>query len=555
MSRLDIHLGGRRIIECPVREREVTIGRSPNATISLPDAEISRVHARIRYANGRHEILDQSINGTIVDGQDISGPQPLRDGSTIRIGSYQIIYSAKDSAIPAPTSVNIAFPTRLLRCDGRQVTCSEARLEVSPPGKTPPYQVTLPDRPVNLGKSPACDIVLTDEFVSRVHARLVPVADGWRIEDLGSRNGTRINGRETGAALLASGDRIQTGQTRLQFHQKVFPGTLDEDDGESGREIFAGNSASIVSLRKLAARIAPSNAPVLVLGETGTGKEQYARLLHLLSGRSGKPFVAVNCGALPENLVESELFGHERGAFTGAEHSRAGLFVTASEGTLFLDEIADLSLQGQVKFLRAIESGEVRPVGATAPVIARPRIIAATHADLLERVRDGRFREDLFHRLNVIAVQLPPLKDRASDIEGLAAGFLESGRTFTPEAIQKLRQHSWPGNVRELRNVVERSAILCPDPDIGPSFVQTGNGTAAVFPGPYLESHPEFTGKTLDEIEAEILRRVLADAGGIQARAARLLGLSRGSLHGKLTRHGIISRQENLAEPEPDHTG
>jgi len=363
-----------------------------------------------------------------------------------------------------------------------------------------------------------------------------------------------VNGRETGAALLSSGDRIQIGQVKITFLQKLHREPLaeapagrhgTETPAGPGSDCFRGSSTAAVNLRRLAARIAPSNAHVLILGETGTGKEVFARLLHSLSDRAGKPFEPVNCGALPENLLESELFGHEKGAFTGADDRRDGLFAAAAEGTLFLDEIAELPLTGQVKLLRAIESGEIRPLGSQTTLTARPRILAATHADLPARVQDGRFREDLYHRLNVIAVKLPPLRDRMSDLDELAASFLENGRVLSGEALRKLRQHGWPGNVRELRNVIERAAVLSDSPVIGPEAIATGDGAASALPGGYLDVHPEFRGKTLDQIEAEILRRVLSDAGGVQNRVAKILGLSRGSLHGKLIRHGIISPDQD----------
>ncbi len=555
MARLDIYIGGRRIVECPVRGSDVVLGRSPAATVVLPSPEISRVHARIRPDGNRCELIDESVNGTLLNGQEFTKPQTLMDGAVIQIGPYRIVFSTKDGGPPVPTAVNMAYPTRLLRIEGSTIASLEARLEIVPPAKGPPYTFALTDRPVTAGKSPTCDLVLADDFVSRVHARLTPVPEGWRIEDLSSRNGTKVNGRETGAALLTGGDRIQIGQTKLIFHQKIVREPLasgrpapdqagSEADG-SGSDYFRGSSTAAVHLRQLAARIAPTAAHILILGETGTGKEIFARLLHSLSDRAGRPFEAVNCGAIPENLLESELFGHEKGAFTGADERRDGLFATAAGGTLFLDEIAELPLAGQVKLLRAIESGEIRPLGSQAAVIARPRILAATHADLAARVEKGRFREDLFHRLNVIAVKLPPLRDRLSDLPELVQSFLAGERSLSGAALRKLMQHDWPGNIRELRNVVERAAVLSPDNQIGPESIALEADSGDPLRGGYLDSHPEFRGKSLDQIEAEILRRVLADADGIQNRVAKILGLSRGSLHGKLVRHGLIAADKD----------
>ncbi len=548
VPRIEIHLDGRRIIECPMGDREVVLGRSPDATVVLPASEVSRVHARIRPAAGGYELAESGVNGTFLNGRELTGRATLSDGDEIRIGPYSLRFRLAPAAPASPTPVNVSRPTRLLRLDAGGVTVAEADLEVEPPGKVPKFKFSLPERTVVIGKGAGSDLVLADEFVSRAHARLVPVPDGWRIEDLGSRNGTRVNNRDTGAALLADGDRIRIGETRLTFRQKIrrepevaLLESAEDGEADAGASVFRGSHPSVVKLRRLARRIAPSGATVLVLGETGTGKEVFARLLHELSSRAGRPFVAVNCGALPAGLVESELFGHEPGAFTGATARKTGLFVAAGEGTLFLDEAGELTPEAQVKLLRAIEGGEVRPVGARETLRANPRIVAATCADLKAMVRSGRFRDDLYYRLNVVPVHLPPLRERRSDIPELAASFLGEGRALSAAALDRLKSHDWPGNIRELRNTVERAAILSPGEVIGPEAVLPG--AAAVLPDgvPYLDSRPEFLGKNLDEIEKEIIRRVLADAGGVPARAAKLLGLTRSSLRGKMIRYGLAA--------------
>jgi len=546
VPRIEIHLDGRRIIECSVEDREVVLGRSPGATVVLPAPEISRVHARIRPAAGGYELAESGVNGTFLNGRELAGRAALSDGDEIRIGPYSLRFRLGAGAPASPTPVNVARPTRLLRLDAGGVTVAEADLEVELPGKVPKFRFGLSDRAVLIGKGAGSDLVLGDEFVSRAHARLVPVPDGWRIEDLGSRNGTRVNNRDTGAALLADGDRIRIGETRLIFRQKIRrePDTPVPESEDAGASVFRGSHPSVVRLRRLARRIGPSGATVLVLGETGTGKEVFARLLHELSPRAGRPFVAVNCGALPAGLVESELFGHEPGAFTGATARKTGLFVAAGEGTLFLDEVGELTPEAQVKLLRAIEGGEVRPVGAKETLRANPRIVAATCADLKAMVRAGRFRDDLYYRLNVVPVQLPPLRERRSDIPELAASFLGEGRELSAAALDRLKGHDWSGNVRELRNTVERAAILSPGEVIGPGAVLPGVVAALPDGVPYLESRPEFLGKSLDEIEKEIIRRVLADAGGVPARAAKLLGLTRSSLRGKMIRYGLIAGEE-----------
>jgi serine/threonine-protein kinase PknK len=231
-----------------------------------------------------------------------------------------------------------------------------------------------------------------------------------------------------------------------------------------GRFGMIGAAPALKAVFELIERVAPSDVPVLIHGETGTGKELVARALHQLSRRAKKTFLAENCAAVPASLLESELFGHKKGSFTHAIADRPGHFVTASGGTLFLDEIGDMPLEMQAKLLRALETGEVRPVGASQTVHVDVRVVAATHRDLQAMVRERRFREDLFFRLNVIRIELPPLRERAGDVELLVrfflARFLDPGATIAPEALAALGTYSWPGNVRQLENELRRSAAL-----------------------------------------------------------------------------------------------
>ncbi len=305
-----------------------------------------------------------------------------------------------------------------------------------------------------------------------------------------------------------------------------------------------------------AVRIAGHDVPVLILGESGTGKERFARAIHAASRRAAEPFVAQNCGAIPFELVESELFGHVRGAFTGATHDRQGRFVAADRGTLFLDEIGDLPPAAQVKVLRVVESGEVTPVGASRPVRFDTRILAATNADLSARVASGSFRADLYHRIAVGILHLPPLRDRGVDIEPLVRGVHEEvceelavqpefkPRQLTDAAVQRLARYPWPGNLRELRNVLVRLVIWSPGSEILESDVEheTGGETASV--KPELLGRPLGQGFQIDALKAELeshyIRRALREARGNKAEAARLLGLgSAPTLTGRMRRYGI----------------
>ncbi len=286
---------------------------------------------------------------------------------------------------------------------------------------------------------------------------------------------------------------------------------------------------------------AATGTPVLLLGESGTGKELLARALHEESARRGKPFLAVNCSAIPETLLESQLFGHRRGAFTDAREDRRGLFQEADGGTLLLDEIGDMAPTLQAKLLRVLQEREVHPLGAPAPVAVDVRTIAATHRDLGSLVRDGAFRQDLYYRLNVVSVRVPPLRERLEDLLPLAVHFLEkhgkrlgrSACTLSPEVVDVLRRHGWPGNVRELENAIERALVLGRDDVIRVADLPEALREPASSPP------RAFTPQPLADVEREHILRALRSVRNNKAAAARLLGFDRKTLYRKLRTYGI----------------
>ena len=290
---------------------------------------------------------------------------------------------------------------------------------------------------------------------------------------------------------------------------------------------------------RLADRVAASDASILITGESGVGKELIARAVHGSSDRAGKPFVAVNCGAIPENLVESELFGHVKGAFTGAVRDRPGLLVEAQGGTVFLDEIADLPLQMQVKLLRVLQERELRPVGAEKTVKINLRVICASHRRLQDEVAAGRFREDLFYRLNVVSLELPALAQRREDIPLLAQHFMASlaqryGKpltAFAPGALELLAAAAWPGNVRQLQNVVEKCVVLATAPLIPPSLVQRALSHQVGDMLPFDEARREF--------ERDYLTQLLKLTAGNVSQAARLAQRNRTDFYALLARHQL----------------
>jgi two-component system, NtrC family, response regulator AtoC len=347
-------------------------------------------------------------------------------------------------------------------------------------------------------------------------------------------------------ALVAAVERaLATSRTRRQI------ATLSSDKrAASALEAIVGRSSAIEQVRTMIGRLAASDTTtVLIEGESGSGKEVVARAIHFESARRDHPIMQVNCAALPEHLLESELFGHERGAFTDAHTMKRGLFETAEGGSVMLDEIGDLPPGGQAKLLRLLENKTFRRVGGVAELRADVRVIAATNVNLEERVSEGRFRADLFFRLNVVRVVVPSLRDHQEDVPTLVAHFIarfnqelkRSVRGVSPAAMELLRAYHWPGNVRELRNVIERAFILHAGPEeIRPEHLTPElRRTAPARPKERLVPTVEEQGLVLDDVERKLIAEAMERSSGNQSKAARLLGVSRDTLRYRLKKHGM----------------
>ena len=322
--------------------------------------------------------------------------------------------------------------------------------------------------------------------------------------------------------------------------------------GPAKFENMVSSAPNMLKVFKMIEQVAPTTATVLISGETGTGKELVARAIHKRSNRHGRPFVAINCGALTDSILESELFGHERGSFTGALERRIGKFELASGGTLFLDEIGNISEAMQVKILRVIEEGELQRIGGNETVRVDLRILAATNANLAEEVKKGTFRKDLFYRLNVVHLHLPPLRERRSDIPLLARFFIEKYRKalgksthiISAQAIHQLSVYGWPGNVRELENVVEKSIIFSVGDRI--DAVQLDDGVATEASG---QSSMEWQGnlkKSLEQAEKKFIHMVLAKHGGRIDKSAQELGVETRTLHRKMRQHSLLKSKYRI---------
>ncbi len=440
------------------------------------------------------------------------------------------------------------------------------------------------EKPVcTLGRSAVCDLPLNDRAVSGTHCEIEAVEGGWVLRDLGSTNGCFLGEVRLREAVLPLGARVRVGATTLQIEPGRGSVEIPLSQGDRFHDLV-GRSVAMRQVFAQLEKIAPLDVTVLVAGETGTGKELVARALHRGSKRASGPLIVQDCSALPRDLVESVLFGHEKGAFTGATERRAGSFEQAHGGTLFLDEVGELPLDLQPKLLRVLEQREVRRVGGSTTQAVDVRVIAATHRDLRAMVAAGTFREDLYYRLGVMTVELPPLRARRDDVPLLAQSLLDGfckrypemgPRSFAPAVLDRLASNPWPGNVRELRNVVERAASLCDGPEItvddlmpagvirppvAPVATMAARSTDAVIAGAAsglgeqgvpdeLAALPfkDAKARVLEAFEPSYLRALLEKHRGNITRSANAAGLTRYHLRELCKRYGL---RDTDNEPE-----
>jgi len=416
--------------------------------------------------------------------------------------------------------------------------------------------LALGARPVVVGAHASCDLVLVDPQVSRRHAELSVVPEGIRIKDLGSTNGTWWQGTKVGEVVVPSGATVKFGETPVRISAADAMSLPPSEHDQFGA--MAGKSVAMRELFAVLEMAAPSEATVLIEGESGTGKELAARAIHEASARAKGPFVVVDCSAISEALFDSHLFGHVRGAFTGADRERRGAFVEASGGTLFLDELGELPLSGQAKLLRALEAQTVQPVGADRPIAVDTRVVAATHRDLARMVAAKELRFDLFYRLAVVHVALPPLRERLEDLPHLIATFYRGRNTeagpIDGDNLERMRRHAWPGNVRELRNVLERAwAMSAPGAKfrdlrlwLDPGATQPQHAEVIDTALPFKEAKERWN----DHFERRYVAMVFGSNASNVTRAADHAGLSRRHFRELLYKHGLVERPGDDSDPE-----
>lgn len=420
--------------------------------------------------------------------------------------------------------------------------------------------------PYAIGRTPESTVFLDDPAVSRRHAEISFQQGKWVLRDLGSRNGTLLNSLPINQVNISVNDRITIGPVEFVVIHRgggapiADPVSLDDTirtapvDTDVAMGVI-GSSPQIAAVIATAARVAPLDVPVLIRGETGTGKELISRALHGLSPRRKLAFVAVNCGSLAEGLVESVLFGHEKGSFTGADVGRPGRFEEADGGTIFLDEVGELPTSAQASLLRVLEEKVIRRLGGARDLRVDVRVIAATNRDMERALREGSFRSDLYHRLNVVEIVIPPLRERKEDIASIAEHFLpEVGMTVRGEpmrltrgALEKMHAHDWPGNVRELRNILSRAAVRATGPEVraediaftDPGYSARETAVPVSDPDVIEGGSPQRLSDRMAHAEADIVRAALEAEGWNRSAAARRLGVSEGKIRKCIRDYGI----------------
>jgi DNA-binding NtrC family response regulator len=549
MSELAFFRHGEELLRVALGDR-TAIGRAPECDVSLPDPALSRVQAVVERRGDRFHLVDRSGRGTRVGGDEVP-EAALTDGAEIALGTWRALFRAAGGALDHETRPSGGTQ---VRASGEPAEAAPpARLRVRAGGRERTVPVTRAG--VTVGKDPTCDAPIDDPFVSSRHLRIEARAGCWTLVDLGSTNGTYLSGARVAQAELPFGVPIALGDAEIVLEPREAP----EPARPESYEGMLSRDPAMRQVFELVDRVGASDAAVTILGETGTGKELVARALHTRSARREGPFIPVNCSAIAATLIESELFGHETGAFSGAERLRKGAFEEADRGTIFLDEIGELPLDLQPKLLRVLELGEVKRVGASRPIQVNVRILAATHRDLRAAVRAGKFREDLFYRLCVVPITVPPLRRRKGDVRALAELFLAraapraTALRFTEDALAKLDAYDWPGNVRQLKNVVQRALLFRGEGAHVSGAAITFEDTR-IAPGDTGDDDTVYVrGLTLEEIEREAIRLSLRRNRGKRAAVVKELRIAKSTVMKRIGQWGLHDEGRTPGEaPEPD---
>jgi transcriptional regulator with AAA-type ATPase domain len=510
-----------------LHRHENVCGGSVLDDVFIPDDEgVAPEHFVVYDMGGRCRVADPGGKGIAVNGAAVREAE-IREGDVVTAGRSRLRLARARQARRIGGGTDVLEDTRSALAPGTRAVLSFVDESRDP--------VELTARTTKIGARPSCDLCIDAQYVSAVHCFIHREEKGYRIKDNDSTNHVYVNDAKVTDSPLPDGAIVRIGLTELRF--RLYP---PEDPSIRFQGMVGASKAMKKAFEELRIAGEAAGEPnVLVTGETGTGKEMAARAIHALSKRKDRPLVILNCAAIPRDLIESELFGHVKGAFTGAQQARDGLFTEADGGTLFLDEIGEMPVELQPKMLRAIAEGEVKKVGATAVTHVSVRIVAATNRDLSKAVAEGTFREDLLYRLEGFTVALPPLRDRGADVSLIADAILAARdlpKTLGRAARKKLEKHDWPGNVRELRNVLTQAYTRSPTGEIGPEAIvlRQSNLSDRVSYGARLRP-----GMTLEEIEKAAILDELARQNGHRERTAKALGIGVSTLRGKLKAWGV----------------
>ena len=463
MLRLQFYKNSEAIFEYQTEDHFFRLGRGPKSEISIPDSRISRTHLIFRFKDDSWRIEDSSANGVQIDGVYLGSIFKLEKSKRYRLTpDIEMEWIESQEIDREKTLIVSRRPTQIFvdASSEDKVILGEAKFSYLTK-KSKKISRRIDRIPFSIGRHASNDLQIDSEAVSQFHARIEILNNQYIFHDLGSTNGSYIDEKRIVKASLGRFSDLRIGDIKIQFEiepqeMKISPKKSDSFFGMKSRNRIMKTTFA------RAEAVASTDVSILIQGETGTGKELLAKAIHDLSSRSSQPYITLNCAALPKELIESELFGHVKGAFTGALTDRAGAFEAAHQGTLFLDEIGELDLNVQAKLLRCLESGEVKKIGSNEAQIVSVRIIAATHRDLFKMIREGQFREDLFYRLHGIPLSLIPLRERLEDLELLIPDLihqLKEKAIVTSEALYFLKDQHYPGNIRQLKNILQRALI------------------------------------------------------------------------------------------------
>ena len=535
---------------------KTSIGRDPSANICLTDEDISRIHCWIEPRNEGVLIVDESTNGILVNGKQIKQKIEVEFGESFQIGDWEIKIIAEEAEKSAPTIAREKVKTKII---GYQPNKKNLLVEkmifdmTAPNGKK--YRHETLKQNLFIGTSKKADIIIQDDdYASKQNSLFCEENGKYYLKDLKSTNGTFFSGQRVDVQAMPKSGKFRVGKTDIEYNVVEASAKIEKKLRAPLPSNFIAQDSKMREVLALIEAVSPSDVTILILGESGVGKEEVARLLHLWSDRDKGPFVAVNCAALTEGVVESALFGHEKGAFTGAVGEHLGVFEQANGGTLFLDEIGDLKLSMQGALLRVLENKKLRRMGGKKELEIDVRIVAGTNRNLKKDMEEKKFREDLYHRLNIIPITIPPLRERKDDIPIFIEHFMRTNadapkKEFAPKALRKLTNHLWSGNVRQLRNYVLR---LLYDPRIGHvidegdiEFDFEAQCASETYSEVDSQQQSHYKVKTLKEVErVTIINTLRAIPHAKLSIIADKLGISRASLHKKLSEYGIDAGAE-----------